>query len=158
MKKWRWFTVMLVVIVADQASKYWASMALIPYQPEPLMPMVNLTLAYNSGAAFSFLDTGSVWHRWLLTSFSAIMSIVLFVWIIRLSSKASLQLLAFNLILGGAIANLIDRAMSGYVVDFIDLYVNNHHWPDFNLADSAICVGAFLLFIDVFVTGRAEKQ
>lgn len=145
MKKWPWFVLVLVIILADQASKYWASVALMPYQPESIFSMLNLTLAYNSGAAFSFLSGAGEWHRWFFAGFSLIMSAVLIIGIIRVPSVMRLQLLSLSLILGGAIGNLIDRAYFGYVIDFIDVYYKNHHWPVFNLADSAICVGAVLL-------------
>lgn len=152
MKKWPWFAVSLVVILIDQASKYWAAVGLIPYQPEAIIPMLNLTLAYNTGAAFSFLHNAGEWHRWLFAGFSLVMSVVLIVGIIRSKATLRLQLLALSLILGGAIGNLIDRAFYGYVIDFIEVYYKNFHWPVFNIADSAICVGAFLLFVDLLLT------
>ncbi len=154
MKKWHWFVLSLLVILMDQASKYFIASALTPYQPVPLMPMLNLTLAYNSGAAFSFLSQAGQWHHWFFIGFSLTMSIVLITWILRLSSTARLQLMALSLILGGAIGNLIDRACFGSVIDFIDVYYKHHHWPVFNLADSAICIGAFLLFIDLIRTRK----
>lgn len=147
MKNWPWLVLSLVVVIIDQTSKFWAASVLLPYHPEPIVPMLNLTLAFNTGAAFSFLDTGSSWHRWVFASFSFVMSVVLFIWILRLPVKAKMQLFALSFILGGAIGNLIDRAFVGYVIDFIDVYYKNYHWPDFNIADSAICVGALLLFL-----------
>ena len=149
MKKWPWFLFSVVVILLDQLSKYWAFQSLIPYQPEALMPMINFTLAYNTGAAFSFLSGTGDWHRWLFTGFSGVMSMVLAVWIIRLPRTARLQLVALSLILAGAVGNLVDRILLGHVIDFIDVYYTHYHWPAFNLADSAICVGAFLLLIDM---------
>ncbi len=149
MKKWHWFVLSLIVVLMDQASKYFISIRLVPYQPVPVMPMINLTLAYNSGAAFSFLSQAGQWHHWFFIIFSLIMSTALIIWIIRLDPTARLQLLALSLILGGAIGNLIDRAFFGSVIDFIDVYYQYHHWPVFNLADSAICVGAFLMLIEL---------
>lgn len=149
MKKWFWFVLALVVIGIDQATKYWASADLAPYHPEPIFPMFNLTLAYNTGAAFSFLHNAGAWHRWFFTGFSLLMSLGLIVWITRLPSSARLQLAALSLILGGAIGNLIDRAILGFVIDFIDIYYKHYHWPVFNIADSAICIGAVLLLIDL---------
>ncbi len=154
MKKWPWFVLVLVVICLDQASKYWASLDLMLYHPKPIFPMFSLTLAYNTGAAFSFLHNAGGWHRWFFTGFSLIMSIALIIWIIRLPSVARLQLAALSLILGGAIGNLIDRALFGFVIDFIDVYYKNHHWPVFNIADSAICIGAVLLLIDLCKNNR----
>ncbi|CEK11177.1 signal peptidase II [Legionella hackeliae] len=149
MRKWPWFLLSIGIVVADQWTKYWAATNLIPYQPKALLPMLNFTLAFNSGAAFSFLSGTGDWHRWFFAGFSVLMSIFLIVWLIRLPVKARLQSCAVGLILGGAVGNLYDRAILGQVTDFIDLYYKNHHWPVFNLADSAICVGAFLLLVDL---------
>ncbi|WP_019217349.1 signal peptidase II [Legionella tunisiensis] len=149
MKKWPWFLLSLLVLLLDQGSKYWATTHLIPYQPEPLFPMFNFTLAYNTGAAFSFLSGAGSWHRWFFAGFSIVMSLVLIVWLTRIPAKAKLQSAAVSLILGGAVGNLYDRAVLGRVTDFIDIYYKNHHWPVFNLADSAICIGAILLLIDL---------
>jgi signal peptidase II len=145
MNKWPWLLLVCVLIVLDQATKFWATQALLPYQPVPVMPMVNITLAFNSGAAFSFLSHAGEWHRWLFAGFSLVMSVVLLVCLLKTLVSMRLQSLALSLILGGAIGNLIDRAYSGYVVDFIDVYYKHYHWPVFNVADSAICVGAVLL-------------
>jgi len=158
MKKWPWFIFSVVVILLDQASKYWAFRTFIPYQPEAIFPMVNFTLAYNTGAAFSFLSGTGDWHRWLFTGFSGVMSIVLIVWIIRLPQTARLQLSAFSLILAGALGNLIDRILSGHVIDFIDVYYAHYHWPAFNLADSAICTGAFLLLVDMCIESKRAPR
>ena len=149
MKKWPWFIVSIVVIVLDQVTKYWAFRTLIPYQPESIMPMVNFTLAFNTGAAFSFLSGTGDWHRWLFTGFSAVMSVAIFVWIIRLPSTARMQAAGLSLILAGAVGNLMDRMLLGHVIDFIDVYYSHYHWPAFNIADSAICVGAFLLVLEM---------
>lgn len=154
MRKLPWFLFSLVVILLDQASKYWALKTLIPYQPEAVMPMVNFTLAYNTGAAFSFLSGTGDWHRWFFTGFSALMSCALAIWIIRVPTSARLQLVAISLILAGAVGNLIDRIVLGHVIDFIDVYYTHYHWPVFNLADSAICLGAVLLLAD---TCRSPK-
>ncbi len=149
MKKWGWFLISLLIILIDQGSKYWAAQTLVPYQPNPLLPCLNFTLAFNTGAAFSFLSGAGGWHRWFFAGFSLIMSTVLVVWIARLPKTARLQSLALACILGGAVGNLIDRMVLGYVIDFIELYYQNHHWPVFNVADMAICLGAFLLLIDI---------
>lgn len=148
MKKGYWFVIAFLVVLIDQTTKHWALLYLVPYQPIAVMPMFNLTLVYNTGAAFSFLSQAGDWHRWFFTGFSLIMSIVLSIWILRLALKEKCQLLALSFILGGAVGNLIDRALFGFVVDFIDIYYGDHHWPVFNMADSAICIGALLLFID----------
>lgn len=158
MKKWPWFIFSFVVMLLDQASKYWALHALIPYQPEAIMPMVNLTLAYNTGAAFSFLSGAGDWHRWFFTGFSTLMSCVLVVWLMRTPTSARLQLVAISLILAGAVGNLIDRVLLGHVIDFIDVYYAHYHWPVFNLADSAICLGAFLLLVDMCFQAKFDDK
>ena len=147
--KWLFFVVSLLVILLDQATKYWAFKSLTPYQPETILPMLNLTLAFNTGAAFSFLSSTGDWHRWFFASFSGLMSIAIIVWMRQSPTTARLQLMALSLILGGAIGNLVDRILLGHVIDFIDVYYANYHWPAFNIADSAICIGALLLLIDL---------
>ncbi|MBA2651961.1 MAG: lipoprotein signal peptidase [Tatlockia sp.] len=149
MKKWPWFVLSLLIVLLDQLSKNWAQANLIPYQPEAVFSMFNFTLAYNTGAAFSFLSGVGSWHRWFFAGFSIAMSALLIGWLMRLSPAAKLQTLAISLILGGALGNLYDRATMGHVIDFIDLYYQNHHWPVFNVADAAICIGAFLLLLDL---------
>jgi signal peptidase II len=147
-----WFLVSLLVFIADQATKWMAQTHLDMYQPYPVLPMFNLTLAYNTGAAFSFLSQAGAWHRWFFAGISVVMSGFFIVWLIRLPSKATLQALALSLILGGTIGNGYDRLLSGHVVDFIQLYYHQFYWPVFNIADSAICVGAFLLLLDLLRT------
>ncbi|AWN74731.1 signal peptidase II [Legionella anisa] len=151
MRKWPWFMLSLIVIVFDQASKYLASVFLTPYKPLPVFPMFNFTLAYNSGAAFSFLSGAGDWHRWFFAGFSFIVSVILAVWLYRTESQARFLLAGISLILGGAIGNLIDRALDGYVIDFIDVYYKHHHFATFNLADSAICIGAGFFLLDLLI-------
>ena len=106
-------------------------------------------LAHNTGAAFSFLDSAGGWQRWMFTAIAIVASI----WIVRLLRQYPHQTtfcLALALVLGGALGNLIDRVAYGYVVDFLDFYWNTYHFPAFNVADSAISVGAALLLLDSF--------
>lgn len=145
----------LVVIGLDQMSKMSVFKSLTSYETYAVIPMLNFTLAYNTGSAFSFLSSAGDWHRWFFTIFSAAMSIALMIWIIRLPTKARLQCFALSLILGGALGNLVDRIRLGHVIDFIDVYYKIYHWPVFNLADGAICLGAFLMFLELRKT--AEK-
>lgn len=154
MKKWYWFVLSILVVIGDQASKYWAGVSLIPYKPLPIAPMLNFTLAFNTGAAFSFLNGAGDWHRWFFAAFSFVMSIVLVVWLYRVPSQDRLLSAGISLILGGAVGNLIDRALYGYVVDFIDVYYQHHHFATFNIADSAICIGAGLFILDVIVNRK----
>lgn len=152
MKKWHWFTLSILVIILDQLSKYWVEASLVPYKPMPVIPMLNITLAYNTGAAFSFLSGTGDWHRWFFAGFSLVVSLILLIWLVRTPAQAFLQSLGISLILGGALGNLIDRGFYGYVVDFIDVYYKYHHFATFNLADSAICLGAAFLILDLLVS------
>lgn len=144
----RWSGLSLVVILLDQATKTWASSALIFGQPVPVMPCFNLTLLHNTGAAFSFLADAGGWQRWLLTALALTVSLIILVWLSRLHHHQKWLAMALVLVLGGAIGNVIDRIMYGYVIDFIDIYYGQWHWPAFNLADSAISIGAVMLLID----------
>jgi signal peptidase II len=151
MKKWYWLLLSLLVVVLDQASKYWVAAALTPYKTVSILPVLNITLAYNTGAAFSMLAQSGSWHRWFFAGFSSAVSILLIIWLGRTSQKDKLQAAGISLILGGALGNLIDRAFQGYVIDFIDFFYKTHHFATFNLADSAICIGAGLLVLDAFI-------
>lgn len=148
MKKWHWFALSILIIICDQLSKYWAEIKLIPYKPVPILPLLNFTLAFNTGAAFSFLNGAGDWHRWFFAGFSLLMSLMLIIWLYRVPAQSRLLSAAISLILGGAVANLIDRAFYGYVIDFIDVYYEHHHFATFNIADSAICVGAAFFMLD----------
>lgn len=156
MKKAYWFILSIVVVLLDQASKYWVMAHISPYRPVPVFPMLNITLAYNSGAAFSFLSGAGDWHRWFFATFSIIVSLILVVWLIRLPKEDRLQAAGVSLILGGALGNLIDRALHGHVIDFVDVYYKYHHFATFNLADSAICIGAGFLILDLLLQKRKD--
>ena len=145
-KHWLWIT--LLVIVLDQLSKLIADHYLQFHRPVEIMPMFNFTLMYNKGAAFSFLANQGGWQRWFFLTLTSVVSIFIFLWIRKLKTHQVLQYSALALILGGAIGNLIDRAIYGHVIDFLDVYFQQHHWPAFNIADSAITVGAILLIYD----------
>lgn len=148
----RWLTLSLLVIGADQLTKIAAEAELQLHEAVPVMPFFNLTLAYNEGAAFSFLSDAGGWQRWLFSGLAVVISLVITFWLRRLSSAERLTGFGLALILGGAIGNLIDRLAYGHVIDFIQLYYDRWYWPAFNLADSAITVGVVLLLIDGLVT------
>jgi signal peptidase II len=147
-----WVWISIIVIILDQITKIYADQVLQYGQPVSVMPMFNFTLLYNMGAAFSFLSDAGGWQRWFFIFLSSTISIVLIVWIYKLQVHEKLQTVSIALILGGAIGNLIDRSIYGYVIDFLDVYYQQHHWPAFNIADSAITVGAIILIIDSFKT------
>ena len=154
MLKYLWLS--LLVIVLDQLTKYMASSMLAYYKPLAVMPMFNLTLMHNTGAAFSFLSDAGGWQRWFFTVIAIGVSVFLVGWIKRLTPNQILQAVALSLILGGAIGNVIDRLWLGYVVDFIQVYYDKWYWPAFNIADSAITIGAVLIIYDSFF-GQEEK-
>lgn len=143
---WLWISVL--VFTLDQATKYLAVKYLTDYEPFPITKFFNFTLAYNKGAAFSFLNSASGWQIWFFGILSIVVSIGILVWLKRLSHKQRWLSIALALIVGGALGNLFDRIHYGHVIDFIDLYVSHYHWPVFNIADSAVCIGAFMLFWD----------
>ena len=144
-----WLTVALTVIVLDQITKIGINHSFELYESLAIFPSFNFTLLYNRGAAFSFLASAGGWQRWFFTGLSLAASILLIIWLIRLDEKQRWLTYALALILGGAIGNLIDRVLYGYVIDFIDIYYQQWHWPAFNIADSAISIGAAMLFIDL---------
>jgi len=144
----RWLWVSLAVLLGDQLSKYAASHWLILHEAHAVLPSVNFTLVYNAGAAFSFLSDESGWQRWFFTAIALLVSLLIFFWLRRLSVTEAKMALGLALILGGALGNVWYRIQLGYVVDFIDVYYQGWHWPAFNLADSAITVGAVLLVLD----------
>lgn len=143
----RWLLLSVFVVVLDQATKWIAEGLLQPYVAHPVVPMLNLTLMYNEGAAFSFLAGAGGWQRWFFIGFASLMTVVLTVWLLRLPARDRLTAAALALIVGGAVGNLIDRVLTGRVVDFIDVYYGDWHWPAFNIADSAISVGVVLMLI-----------
>jgi len=133
-----------ITLLLDQLTKWWALSNLQLGVPEPVLPFLNWLLLFNPGAAFSFLAQGSGWQRWFLTVLGLAASVYI-VWLLRKSLGDQMLCWALSLILGGALGNVLDRIMYGAVVDFIDVYYANWHWPAFNIADSAICIGAALL-------------
>ncbi len=154
--KWLWLS--LLVLALDQGSKQIAIQWLNYGEPVALLPFFDLTLLYNKGAAFSFLASQGGWQRWFFAAVAVAMSIYLLVWLKKTPPTLVIQAMALSLILGGAVGNLIDRVLLGYVVDFISLHWQQYYYPAFNIADSAITVGAVLLIWDLFlVNKRGDK-
>jgi signal peptidase II len=142
-------TLALIVLVLDLASKHWVESILLHGQQIPLTDFFNLVLTYNAGAAFSFLSDASGWQRWFFSGIAAAASILI-VYLLRKHAAEKLFCLALSLVLGGALGNLWDRITLGHVVDFLDFYVGGYHWPAFNVADSAIFLGAMFLIVESF--------
>lgn len=129
-----------------------ASMRL--FESISVLPYFNLTYVHNTGAAFSFLSDAGGWQRWFFAVLAFVVSIVITVWITRLQKNELMLAAALSMILGGAIGNLIDRLLYGYVIDFVDVYYQNWHWPAFNVADSAITLGVGLMLLETLGIGR----
>lgn len=146
-----WLALALGLVALDLWTKHLASTQLDLYRAQPITSWLNLTLAHNSGAAFSFLAGAGGWQRWFLSAAAIVIMAILLVWLKRLPNQARLLPAAIALVLSGALGNLVDRVRFGYVVDFIDVHVAGYHWPAFNIADSAIVLGVILILIEGFV-------
>lgn len=158
--RWLWLSALIVAL--DQLTKKIAEAELLLHQPIAILPSFNFTLMYNKGAAFSFLSDAGGWQRILFVTLSTVISIFLFFWLKQISQDYTqkdkrLLPIAIASILGGAIGNLIDRAMTGEVVDFIQLYYSTYYFPAFNIADSAISVGAAMLILDMLLESNRHK-
>ncbi len=153
-----WLLMSTVIIALDWWTKGLATESLTLYRPVEINPWLNMTLAHNYGAAFSFLSDAGGWQRWFFSVLASVVTVVLIVWLMRLPKDEQVTGAALGLIIGGAVGNLIDRINFGYVVDFIDVYYKTSHWPAFNLADSAITGGVILLLIDALLLSRRGKK
>ncbi len=150
-----WLILALIIILADQFTKT----LIIGYyklgDSTPVTSFFNIVRAHNTGAAFSFLAGAGGWQRWFFTGIGAVATIFI-LWMLRSHHAQKLFSFALACILGGAIGNVVDRLLHGYVVDFLDFYVNGWHWPAFNIADSAIMIGAGCLILDEIL--RVKKS
>ena len=153
-----WLLISVVVFALDQWTKHWILANYSLGYSQELLPFFNLVHVHNYGAAFSFLSDQPGWQRWFLLIVTSVISIVLLVWVTRLKQHQKLLAMALVLILGGAFGNLYDRAVYGYVVDFIDWHYAGYHWPAFNIADAGISCGAVLLIIDTIINGEESSK
>lgn len=153
-----WVIFAAVIVLVDQITKVWADASLVYGQPNPVLPVLDITLHYNPGAAFSFLSDAGGWQRWFFTVISAAVSVYLLVWLMKLRRQQWLLSMALTLVLGGALGNLWDRVRLGHVIDFISVHWGNAYFPTFNIADAAISVGAVLLIIDTFIHSDAGDK
>ena len=154
-----WLVLSLLVLVIDQVSKAHFEGSLEMFQQIVVIPdYFSWTLAYNTGAAFSFLADGGGWQRWLFAVIAVVVSAVLVVWLKRLGRDDTWLAIALALVLGGALGNLYDRIAPGHVIDFILVHwQNRHYFPAFNFADSAITVGAIMLALDMFKSKKTGE-
>ncbi|MDX1598651.1 MAG: signal peptidase II [Marinobacter sp.] len=146
--KWLWLTVL--VIALDLGTKAMATAMLTYGNPVPVIPSFNLTLLHNTGAAFSFLAGADGWQRWFFVVLALGVSVALVIWLRSLKRHETWLAVAVALILGGALGNVYDRVVHGYVVDFLHFYWQDWHFPAFNLADTAITIGAGMMILDMF--------
>ena len=147
-----------MVVILDQASKLAIAGSMQLFQSIPIMPFFKLTYVHNTGAAFSFLSEAGGWQRWFFAALALVISGVIAVWLARLKHDETLLAVALSLVLGGAIGNLIDRLVYGYVIDFLDVYYQTWHWPAFNVADSAITIGVILMLMESFGLGKSGDR
>ena len=154
---WRWYLLALLMIGLDQYTKALASESLQYARPVEVFSWFNLTLQHNTGAAFSFLSDAGGWQRWFFTVIALVISVGLAIWLFIAPRSQWLLSLSLALILGGAIGNVWDRMALGYVVDFISVHYRNWYFPAFNIADSAITVGAACMLLDSFLHRESEQ-
>lgn len=153
-----WLSLALLIVVADQWTKGLAESGLEYGRPVAVLPILNMSLQYNTGAAFSFLSDAGGWQRWAFSAIALVVSVVICVWLSRLKREEWLIAWSLSFILGGAIGNLWDRVALGHVVDFISVHYAGSYFPAFNLADSAISVGAAIMILDAILQHRSEKS
>ena len=156
---WRWLPLSAAVIAADQLAKAWIVHHFSLFERVHVLPVLDVILTYINGAAFSFLSQASGWQRWLFVLLALAVSAALVVWMRRLHARTHALLAAgLALIVGGALGNMIDRVMIGRVVDFIHVHWGHAYFPAFNIADSAITIGAAMLLLDAWRESRAQRR
>jgi signal peptidase II len=145
-----WISIAVLIIILDQATKLITLSQIAEHGSRKITSFLNWVLVYNPGAAFSFLADGHGWQKWFFITIGTI-AVIVMLWLLKRHSNQGIFCFSIALILGGAIGNLIDRFVHGAVVDFIDIYYQQFHWPAFNVADSAITLGTFLLIVDELI-------
>jgi len=154
--RWLWLT--LICLIADQITKHMVVGSMDLYQSIKVLPFFSITYVHNLGAAFSFLADQGGWQRWFFSGVAMVASIVFVYWLAKTPKSNRYLCIAFALMLSGALGNLADRLLFGYVIDFLDFHVAKHHWPAFNVADSMIFIGAFLMILDSFKQPVKESE
>lgn len=157
-RRWPWFIVSLCVVLADQLSKAYIVSHLGEFEVMAIFPVLDITLMHNVGAAFSLLATASGWQRWFFIVLAVGVSVGLAFWLYRLPGRGrNLLALGLSLILGGALGNVIDRIRLGSVIDFLHFHLSQAYFPAFNVADSAITVGAACLLLDAMLDSKRKS-
>ena len=157
-KNLQWCWLSGVILLLDQLSKYAITASLLPYQPKAILPFFNLTLMYNKGAAFGFLAQHPSAALWIFSAIAVAMSVIIIRWLYRLPQGQHWQACALALVLGGALGNVIDRFTHGHVIDFLDFYYKTWHFAAFNIADSAISIGAVMLLLQILFGKQSIKK
>ena len=155
---WRWLWLSAIVVALDQLTKQWVEEAFVLYESLPVTSFFNLTLVYNTGAAFSFLADAGGWQRWFFLILALVICTYLVYWLLQMKKDQLILPFAIAMIIGGAIGNVVDRMLHGHVIDFLDFYYQQWHWPAFNLADSAITLGVILFIWDAFFGNKEEQN
>lgn len=158
-KAFMWYGLALVVLILDQWTKWLAESKLTFHEPVPIIePVLNWTLAYNYGAAFSFLADAGGWQKWFFSGLALVMALFLIIYLIKVPRNAKLLSVGLALVLGGAVGNLIDRLLHGHVIDFIHVhYADVWHYPIFNIADIGICIGVAIIVIDMIFLEKKRQ-
>jgi signal peptidase II len=154
--RWLWLT--LIFLIIDQITKHWVANTFDYRETLAVLPFFNITYVHNPGAAFSFLADQGGWQRWFFTAIAAIASIVFIIWMAKTPKKQRLLSIALAFILSGAMGNLIDRVLFGYVIDFLDFHWHGSHFAAFNVADSVIFIGAALMIIESFTQQNNQQN
>lgn len=155
----RWLWLSVAVIAVDQLSKWIIGHHMNLFDTVRIGSFFQLTLLHNTGAAFSFLSSASGWQQWVFIALGLIVSVIILFWLRRLPrSERRLLGAGLALVLGGALGNVIDRVARGFVIDFFDFFYKGHHFPPFNVADSAITVGAILVIVDTLLANRQMRK
>jgi signal peptidase II len=150
---WLWLGLALITLLLDQLTKIAVIGAFQLGESLPITSFFNLVRVHNPGAAFSFLADAGGWQRWFFTGLGSVAALVM-IYLLRKHQSETLFCMALSLLLGGAVGNVIDRVLYSYVVDFLDFYYGSWHFPAFNVADSAISLGAGLLILDELLRVR----
>lgn len=142
-----WLILSALILITDYYSKMWMLVHLTPGEPVALLPVLDLSLAYNTGAAFSFLNSGSGWQQYFLGGLACLVALFILYHLANSARKEVWQNMALSMILAGAVGNVCDRVLYGHVIDFISFHLGEWHFAIFNVADSFICIGAFMLIL-----------
>jgi signal peptidase II len=156
----RWLWLAALIFIADISIKF-VVMDTIGYgwaNRIEVWPFFNLLHVHNYGAAFSFLGDHNGWQRWFFAGIAVVVCSMLMLWMKRLPANEKWNNIAYALIIGGALGNVFDRVVHGFVVDYLDFFVGSYHWPAFNLADSAICIGAVMVILDGFLVKKTDSE